>query len=296
VDITNAKVREPNTAIKFAPIFWEPYIGSGEKIVALLVVAPNLNSSSLVGPKCYCVLSEKRLVAMLGRSKGNSARAILAQSAEYLTTRLQAGLDLSEAVPPFYGFSVGAVRASSGYTSKQTLDAAVRSVSAFGDVEEIFPDDPEIARHSTTTREFLSKVRKSAFGVRARERFNKRMKVSLIDENSPEVIIDYCHEKLIVQATSLPLNNYQRTDLRKEADSKFFEIYNLRKHTEKNQWDTKLLLNTEALRTPVDAQSHEIALRAQSDIEYFAKTEGVELVCVESANAAIAKLESLDQA
>ncbi len=294
MDITNSNLSKASLSIQFAPIFWEPYIGSGEKVVALIAVAPSLESSHAVRPQCYSVLPEKRLTAMLGKSKGASARAILGQCCEYLTERLRAGLELSEVVPPFSGFSVGATRRSRGRTIKQILDAATRSVSAFGSIEEIFPDDAELARHATTTREFLSKVRKSDFGVRAKDRFNKRLKVSLIDENAPEVTIDYCHANLIVQATSLPSNNNQLLDLRQEAESKFFEIQNLRKRTGSNSWVTKMFLNIEALEIAASDQSRELATKARSDIEYFAREEKVELVCVESADAAIAKLESLE--
>lgn len=294
MDMTNTKLSRTTFSAQFAPIFWEPYLGSGERVVALIAVAPSLDSSHAIQAQCYSVLPEKRLSAMLGKSKGASARAILAQSAEYLTERLKAGLALPDAIPPFSGFSVGAVRRSSGRNIRQLLDAATRSVSAFGSVEEIFPEDVELARHATTTREFLSRVRKSEFGIRAKDRFNKRLKVSSSDENSPEVTIDYCHVNLIVQATSLPSNTNQLLDLRQEAESKFFEIHNLRKLTDNNSWIAKLFLNIEALEVAASDEARVIASKARSDIEYFAKHEDVDLICVESADAAITKLETLE--
>lgn len=292
MDLTHSQVALPKLAVNFVPILWEPYIGSGEKVVALLAIKSNETSSVLFPPKAYSILPEKRLVSMLGKSRGASAHAILFESAKYLSDRLQAGLNLLDALPPFAGFTIGCVRRSSGYSIQQILESATRSVSAFGSIEDIFPDEPEVARHATTTREFLARVRKSEFGTRVKERFNKKLRVSSIDENAPEVTIDYCYEKFIVQATSLPSNNYHDLDLRKEAESKLFEIVNLRTLA-KNDWHPKLFLNVEAIELATNDASRQIASKARSVVEYFANAQDVDVVPVTSADDAIAKLSAL---
>ena len=293
MDLTLSKLSKPDLLMNFVPIYWEPYPGTGERVVALVATKPAHNSSKTTTPKAYPVLPEKRLIAMLGKTRGISAHAIMSEAAISLTNRLEAGMELHEALPPFEGFSTGVVRRSSGWTLKQLLESAVRSVSAFGSTEELFPDEPEIAHHTATTREFLNKIQKSSFGVRMKERFNNKLKVSLIDSASPEITIDYCHNSLIVQATSLPSNTYQQLGLKQEGESKLLEMTNLRRHTQ-NDWQPKLLLNIEALDSSMSEESISLAKNALSSIAYFAKSENVEVIKINSADEAIETLEALD--
>lgn len=292
MDFTQSKLSKQDFSVNFVPIYWEPYIGSGEKIVALVATKARLDSAKTTPTKAYSVLPEKRLSAMMGRTRGASAHAILVEAADFLTARLQAGLELDDALPPFAGFSVGAVRRSSGWTLKQIIESAVRSVAAFGSVEDLFVEDSEIARHSTTTREFLKKIKRSEFGIQAKDRFDKKLKVSTVDQDAPEITIDYCHNSLLVQATSLPSSKYQESDLKQEVESKLYEIMSLQK-TAQHTWLPKLFVNIEALDSSGSSETVSIAKRAQDAINYFAKYQEVEVVSVHSIDEAIERLESL---
>lgn len=291
MDFTRSKLSKQDFSINFVPVYWEPYIGTGEKIVALVATKTELGSTKITPAKAYSVLPEKRLSAMMGRTRGASAHAILIEAADFLTTRLQAGLELNEALPPFSGFSVGAVRRSSGWTLKQVIESAVRSVAAFGSMEDLFIDELETARHTTTTREFLKRIQKSEFGIFAKDRFNKKLKVSTVDQDAPEITIDYCHHRFLVQATSLPSSKYQESDLRQEAESKLFEIMSLQRIAT-STWLPKLFVNIEAIDTAVSDEAKAIAKRAQDAIFYFAKSHQVEVVAVQSIDEAIERLES----
>ncbi len=290
MDLTRSQLNRPDIFIDFVPIYWVPYIGSGEKIVALIATKPHINSIKNSPPKAYVVLPEKRLLSMMGTSRGISATAILKQSEEFINQRLLEGLDLEDALPPFEGFNVGGVRKGAGWALKQILEAAVRSVSVFGSTEDFFQEEVEEERHTATTREFLKRIQKSSFGKDVKDRFNKRLQPPMA--NAPEITIDYCHEKLLVQATSLPTTKRQELDLKREAVSKLYEIIGMQKNTAAN-WLPKLFLNVEVLDSATTGEAKNIALKAQEVIRFYANEQKVGLVIVHSTDDAIEKLELL---
>lgn len=292
MDFTQSKLAKQDLLIDFAPIYWEPYIGTGERIVALIATKSRLDSSKSSPTKAYSVLPEKRLIAMMGKTRGASAHSILNEAAEYLTSRLHAGINLEEAIPQFSGFTVGKVRRSSGWNLKQVIDSAVRSVAVFGSIEDLFAEDVEIARHAVTTKEFIKKIQKSDFGIITKERFNKKIKLPEIDNNAPEITIDYSYKNLIVQATSLPYSKHSEFDLKREFECKLFEITNLKQSTDAN-WNAKLFINIEVLEDSTLNKSKDIAKAAQDEIYYFAKNQSVEVIEVHSIDDAITKLEQL---
>lgn len=292
MDFTQSKLAKQDLLIDFVPIYWEPYIGTNEKIVALIATKSRLDSSKAAPTKAYSVLPEKRLVAMMGKTRGSSAHAILNEAAEYLTSRLHAGLDLEDAIPQFAGFTVGKIRRSTGWNLKQVIDSAVRSVSVFGSTEDLFVDDAEAARHTVTTKEFIKKIQKSDFGIIARERFNKKIRLPEIDNNAPEITIDYSYKQLIVQATSLPYSKHSEFDLRREFECKLFEITNLQKSTQA-EWNARLLINVEVLENSTLSKEKDIAKTAQDEIYYFAKNQSIEVIEVHSIDDAITKLQEL---
>ena len=122
----------PLVRAQFAPVFWEPLPGSGERVAAIILVAPDLESSALLAPAAHVVLNARRLRAMLGAQRGDSALGILNETARFMTERLAAGDDIRQCKPLFRHFTVGAVRQVRGFTPEQALDAAVQSVAAFG--------------------------------------------------------------------------------------------------------------------------------------------------------------------
>jgi hypothetical protein len=74
---------------------------------------------------------------MLGITRGSSAHGILSLVAEFMTTRLAAGLTLEELDAPFGGFTVGKPREIKAFSEEQVLSGAVQMVSALGDADEI---------------------------------------------------------------------------------------------------------------------------------------------------------------
>lgn len=293
MDMSHSDLARPHIVVDFVPIFWEPFTGTGERVVALIAVRPNEGAATTVRPIAYVALSQKRLIAMLGPHRGMSAYGILQQSASLLTYRLDAGLALEDALPPFDGFSVGKVRRSSGWTIDQVLHAAVSSVSAFASTEDMFADEPEDARHIATTRNFLAALRTriATEDKSLKERFNRRLSLG----NVPDITIDYSHKDLLVQVTSLPTSRQQELQLQREAESKLAELNVAVRRMEQNQSCPKLLVNAEVLGWQISSDARKIADDLLKRFKYFADQFGVELITAGSAGEGAALLRSFEQ-
>ena len=290
MDMTRTAHRKPPILIDFVPIYWEPLSATGEKVVALLALKANLSSSSTIKPAAYVTLSQKRLVAMLGTSRGTSAAGILQQSANFLTHALTSGLDISDALPPFDGFSLGKVRRSSGWSMNQVLHSAVTSVSVFGSSEDMTPDEPEDERHIATTRHFISKIRSKILDEdkSLKDRFNRRLTLP----NAPDILIDYGHNDLLVQVASLPSSKQQEVQLQREAESKLAELKIAVEHIAQNSSSPTLLVNAEVLNWKISAEATKAANDLLARLQYFAKSFHAELIPFETPDEAVSFLKS----
>jgi len=292
MDMTHSNLALPTIIVDFVPVFWEPFHGTGERVVALIAVKPNQESKFLARSVAYVTLSQKRLIAMLGQHRGSSAFGILQQSASLLTYRLDAGLNLEDAIPPFEGFSVGKIRRSSGWHMDQVLHAAVNSVSAFSSTEDIFADEPEDARHIATTRNFLTALRNRIVSEdkSLKDRFNRRLSLG----NVPDITIDYCHKDLLVQVTSLPASRQQELQLQREAESKLAELNVAVRRMDQNKSTPKLLVNAEVLDWQISDESRKLAGDLLNRFRYFAAQFDAELVTANSANQAAKLLRGFE--
>jgi hypothetical protein len=224
---------------------WEPEPGSGERISALLSFQPHPSSATLLSPAAHVLLPRTRLVAMLGRGRGDSAHGILRAAAEYMTQRLAAGAAVEECAPPFQGFFRGALRQALGFNTDQLVDAAVRGASAFGHPDEIIEELVVESNHSTeTTREFLARVQTSMAppNDEKRKRFNHRVSLA-----GAAMTIDYAHQRHLVQFATAPLTERQQQNMLREAKAKLFEAQGVAKHLMQDQGKQTLVVNTSAL-------------------------------------------------
>jgi hypothetical protein len=224
---------------------WEPEAGTGERIAALLSFQPQQSSAMLLSPAAHVLLPRTRLVAMLGRGRGDSAHGILRAAAEFMTHRLVAGAPLEDCAPPFQGFYRGTLRQALGFNTDQLVDAAVRGASAFGHPDEIVDDLVVESNHSTeTTREFLARVQTSMAPANdeKRKRFNKR-----VECQGANMTIDYAHQKHLVQFATAPLTDRQQQNMLREAKAKLFEAQSVAKHILQDQGHPMLMVNTSAL-------------------------------------------------
>ncbi len=140
MDISFARIGRPKLRARFAPIFWEPLPGSTEQITVLIDIEPELGACFILTPAAHIVLPPKRLKAMLGAARGESAFGILREVADFLTIRLTAGLPLEDLQAPFQGFTIGKARSIRGFNVEQLITAAVQMVSALGSADEVLED------------------------------------------------------------------------------------------------------------------------------------------------------------
>lgn len=283
----------PGVRAKYAPVHWEPLPGSGERIVAILLVAPDAESSALLSPAAHVVLNSRRLRAMLGAQRGESALGILNEVAAFMTRRLLAGDELKACTPPFRHFTVGGVRHARGFTAEQVLDAAVQSVAAFGSADDLIDEVLSTPNTSTqSTREFLQRVQ-VAFAPAdddRRKRFGRAIQTSAGD-----FVIDYVHHKHLVQFTTAPITDRQEPLMRKEAEAKLMELLTVHMTVMDKKSVPSLVINAAPLQAI--ARSNEARRVADRALRFFrdlAGTHGIEAVEVASHEEAALQLGLLD--
>ncbi len=269
-------VAAPAFTARYCAVMWEPVAGTGERVVALVSVQPHENTVQSVAPGTYSILSPHRLRQLLGRQRGTSATGILARCADYMTQRQLAGQPLDELRPLFHGFTMGPLFVARAYSIDQLLDAAVRSVSAFGSAEEMIEEEEHRAspRHMVRTAEFLVQLRR-IFTAESKD-LSTRFDVPLGGpKGAPEVTIDYADGPLAVQVTSLPSTAKQAEHCEQEAQSKMFELDVARSQMGGNPFKPTLLFNADAMAHEASAETRSRAESTRSRLVEFAKFKDI---------------------
>lgn len=277
----------PDISARFSPIYWEPMVGSEERIVALIAVEPALDGSDL-SPSAHLILPLKRLKAMFGIIRGNSAYGILKNVAEFMTARLAAGLTLEELDAPFGGFTIGAPRSIKAFSEEQLLSGAVQMVSSLGDVDELLAADVAGRLSSATTMAFLRSVQ-AQFSVDLKER-RKRFFKAFSTDGENRVTLDYAYEKWLVQFTSLPATIGQAPYMQREAESKILELITAKKFI-KSPTETVLIINHQPI-LEVSGDLKAKADEANRKFRWLASEHEVKSIEVKSRYEAVLALES----
>ena len=281
------KIDTPFIAARFAAVYWEPMVGSNERITAMIAVEPEPGSSALI-PAVHAILPLKRLRSMLGVSRGNSAFGILSTAAEFMTSRLTAGLTLEELDSPFSGFTIGDPRRIKAFSEEQLLSGAMQMVSSLGDVDDLLDGELSETRLTATTLAFLKTVQ-AAFAADNKER-KQRFFRTLNAEYADSVKIDYSHRKWLVQFTSMPSTLGQNPYMIREGESKILELITAQQIIE-SATHPVLIINKQPI-LELTGETQDAAESAKRRFESLAKRHGVEPVVVESKGEAINILES----
>lgn len=274
----------PACVARYSPVFWEPLAGTGERIVALVALEPDESSQTQLSAGTYCVLPVERLRAMLGRQRGNASYGVLRQVADYMTARQQAGLPVSELDSPFHGFALGPTYRARGYSVEQLLDAAVRSITAFGNADDLIDeeDSREKPRHTIKTSEFLAVLKRQVAGEDSdmKARFEKALRPSA---DLPDLTVDYAFNQWLLQVTSLPATKRQAVNAQRESQSKLYEIDMIRRHMQGNAVHPVLLINSDVLTSSTSEEALNEARSMQDRLSRLAKSEGLDLIEASSA-------------
>ncbi len=289
--LTPALLAPPHLVARFRAVMWEPVVGTGERIVALLSVEPSDSSVDEVVTGTYPVLLPERLRAIFGRKRGDAAAGVLRECAEFMSARQLAGVKLEELTPLFNSFMLGPVHQARAYSMEQLLDAAVRSVSSLGRADEILAET-DMGRPGQTRRtaDFLRDVRRMFAGDEDRLRcFNVRMQR---EAEAPEVWIDYAAGPRVVQVASVPGSVKQEHSARSELKSKLLDLEIVREEFGSNPIQPALLLNIRSLESPLDDDALKVARAAHEEFRRYAEWTKVRLIEVSSAGAAAQALEA----
>jgi len=229
---------------------------------------------------------------MLGRARGDSSHRMLVECAAFMTGRQVRGEPIEQLRALFHGMELGPVHQARGYAAEQVLDAMVRTVSAFGTIEE----EPEIdgvqPAATRRTADFLRQVRRTfAAGDEERQRrFHVRLKH---DQSVPEVWIDYAAGPTIVQVATVPGSANQAPPAGAELKSKILDVEVVRRIFEGNRVEPTLMLNTRSLEEPLDEEGLRVAQVAHAQIRIYADWARLRVIEVSSATAAAKVLETL---
>jgi hypothetical protein len=283
----------PTVAARVRPVLWEPIEGTGERVVALLCVEPADDCVDEFSPGTHVILRADRLRAILGRHRGDAAFRVLAECAGFMTSRQIRGEPIEQIRPLFQGFALGMVNVARGYSVEQLLDAAVRTVSAFGSSDSAFA--VEAAEAPSTTRrtaEFLRQIRRAyAAGDEDRQRrFHVRLQHT---QSAPEVWLDYANGPVVMQVASVPSSPNQAPPAAAELKAKLLDLEVVRSEFGDNPMRPTLMLNVRALEGALDGESSRIARHAHSQIHTLAEWAKLKVVEVSSASAAARILETL---
>jgi hypothetical protein len=284
----------PRIACRYRPVLWEPIEATGERIVALLSIEPADGSSDELAATTRVILGRDRLRAMLGKTRGESAYRTLVESAAFMSGRQIRGEPIEQLRTLFHGFVLGPIHHARGYSVDQLLDAMVRTVSAFGAIEdELSTGDEAVPAATRRTADFLRQVRRTfAAGDQERQRrFHVRLQH---DQNAPEVWIDYAAGPAVVQVATVPGSANQAPPAEAELKSKILDLEVLRGVFHGNRIDPTLLLNTRSLEEPVDEDGLRIAKAAHAHIRTYAEWARLPVVEVTSAAAAVKVLETME--
>jgi hypothetical protein len=269
----------PPCVARYSPVFWEPIAGTGERIVALVSLEPHESSTVSVSAGTYCVLPPERLRAMLGRQRGNAAHGVLREVADFMTQRQAAGLPVAELEAPFHGFQVGPAFVARGYAVEQLLDAAVRTVCAFGTSDDLVEEEEsrETPRNTVRTAEFIRSLKRIASGddKDISARFEQTLRVS---SSLPDISVDYAYKRWMVQVTSLPATQKQATHALREAQSKLYEIDLLRKTMDGNAIQPVLLINVDILTSSLSEEGKEHAGKMLDRLQQLGEADQLDLM------------------
>jgi hypothetical protein len=282
----------PPFAAHAAPVLWTPNMDTGERFVALVLIRYDSPTSGDV--RAPIVFHSKQLKAMVGTRRAVSALGILEHVSAYMRQQMLAGTALEGVSAPFDGFSVGRPVRVRGYSAKQVVDTAIRTLSAFGSRDAYDDDDEANHRNSVPTRQFLRSVR-SLFAREDDDR-KARFNRTVAWPDSAEMTIDYAHEKHLVQVTSLPQSAMHLISLQKEAESKLFELDITASllRSDRSPAQPSLLINTASLVNAETGDARRTATELLERLKFMTSQKQVTLFQASNPIEASEMLEELE--
>jgi hypothetical protein len=282
----------PTVVARYRAVMWEPIEGTGERVVALLSVEPSEDSADHLAPGTYLVLGQERLRAILGRIRGDSAFGVLSECARYMTSRQLRGEPIEQVQPLFRGFTTGPIHQARAYGVDQLLDAAIRTLSAFGSSSDLFGESDPVRPSNRRSAEFLRQIRRAfAHGDEEKQRrFNVRLQR---EQSAPEVWVDYANGPVVLQVLSVPGSVNQAPPAEAELKSKILDLEVVRKEFDGNRIEPSLLLNVRSLESPLDEGGKRVAQQAHEQIRRYAEWASLRVFEVTSASDAARVLETL---
>ncbi|WP_044042325.1 hypothetical protein [Caballeronia insecticola] len=275
-----------------APVLWTPSASTGECFVAIVLI--QYESPEHGKALARLALGPKQLRAMIGAKRAQSALGIMGHVAEFMHQQLAGGTAFADVIAPFDEFHVGKATRIRGYSERQVVDTATRTLSAFAARGSFDDEADQQQRNSIPTRQFLRSLR-SAFArddEARKARFNKTIDLY----KSAQMTIDYAYEQCLVQVTSLPQTVPHLVVLQKEAESKILELDItaglLQSHSAPSS--PSLLVNIAPLNTAETSEARRIAGELFDRLTFMSEQKKIALVPVKDPFEAAQLLEQFE--
>ncbi|MCQ0029693.1 hypothetical protein [Burkholderia glumae] len=281
----------PPYSARVVPVVWELNRATGERLVAIVALRYEAPDPSVTST--HIAFEPNQLRAMIGHKRATSVLGILEHVSMFIRAQLNDGFNVDNLQTPFDGFIVGNPTRVRGYSKKQIIDTAIRTLSTFG-TRSSFTDTTESPqRNSTATSHFLRSLR-SAF-VRHDNELKSRFNHRIQWPGAPEMTIDYAYERHLVQVTSLPQTPSHLLTLQKEAESKILELDVAASLMRKDSASTApyLLINVAPISRPMNVESRKIASELLERLRFIGLQKEMSIITADSPEEGASLLEDL---
>jgi len=151
----------PSYTARASHIFWEPIIGSGERITAAVALADESGS-----PRVISLLSPE-ILSVLYRGQGSNAASLLAILTDSLKVHLKRTGDIEGWVPPVSGFFAQPMRDYAGHSTEDVLDQVAGLHSSLYKAKAPAKQERLPAHSEETIRQQVKNAARRIYGLQA---------------------------------------------------------------------------------------------------------------------------------
>jgi hypothetical protein len=165
----------PAFAAQASHIFWEPVIGSGERITAAVALRDGAGEVRVIN------LLSPEVLSLLYRGQGVNASGLLGMMADSLKRHLRKTSDLSDWRAPISGFTAQPMRDFVGHSAEDILDQVAGLHSSLYKAKAPQKAQRQPTHKDETIRRRVKEAAKKRFGLQADSIFTQGGIIEVVD-------------------------------------------------------------------------------------------------------------------
>lgn len=165
----------PAFAAQASHIFWEPVIGSGERITAAVALRDGAGEVRVIN------LLSPEVLSLLYRGQGVNASGLLGMMADSLKRHLRKTSDLSDWRAPISGFTAQPMRDFVGHSAEDILDQVAGLHSSLYKAKAPQKAERQPTHKDETIRRRVKEAAKKRFGLQADSIFTQGGIIEVVD-------------------------------------------------------------------------------------------------------------------